>query len=91
MFPRIKAAIFVDGCFWHQCSQHGTLPKTNAGWWREKLDANVIRDRAADTALAAAGWMVMRIWEHEDPILASDRVEVVVRNLYAGKGTIACG
>lgn len=78
----------MDGCFWHQCSQHGTLPKTNVEWWREKLDTNVVRDRAADTALAAAGWKVIRIWEHEDPILASDRIEALVGDLYAGKATI---
>jgi DNA mismatch endonuclease (patch repair protein) len=65
VFRRAKVAVFVDGCFWHQCPEHGSLPKSNADWWREKLDRNVQRDRDTDDRLARAGWKVMRIWEHE--------------------------
>ena len=79
-FTRVRVAVFVDGCFWHRCSQHGSSPKTNADWWRRKLDTNVQRDRATDTALAEAGWTVVRIWEHEDARTAADRVEATVRN-----------
>ena len=80
VFTRARAAVFVDGCFWHQCPEHGTSPKTNAGWWRHKLDTNAERDRTTDTALAEAGWTVIRIWEHEDTTTAADRVEATVRN-----------
>ncbi|MYC83386.1 MAG: very short patch repair endonuclease [Acidobacteria bacterium] len=79
VFTRVRVAVFVDGCFWHRCPEHGSSPKTNAGWWRQKLDANVDRDRATDTALAEAGWTVIRIWEHEEATTAADRVEATIR------------
>ncbi|MDE0375489.1 MAG: very short patch repair endonuclease [bacterium] len=81
VFTRARVAVFVDGCFWHRCPEHGTSPKTNAHWWRRKLDTNVERDRTTDTALAKVGWKVIRIWEHEDTSTAADRVEAIVRNL----------
>jgi DNA mismatch endonuclease (patch repair protein) len=64
-FTARRVAVFVDGCFWHCCPQHGSKPAVNVGYWDPKLRRNVERDRAADTALAAAGWSVVRIWEHE--------------------------
>ena len=80
VFTRAKVAVFVDGCFWHRCPEHKSFPKTNAEWWRRKLDTNVERDHRTDAALTKAGWIVIRIWEHEEPIKAADRVEAVVRN-----------
>ncbi|MBF6424894.1 very short patch repair endonuclease [Nocardia cyriacigeorgica] len=74
VFPRRRVAVYVDGCFWHSCPQHATYPKNNAEWWADKLAANVARDRATDDALAAAGWQVIRIWEHEDPVAAAGRI-----------------
>jgi DNA mismatch endonuclease (patch repair protein) len=64
-FPRVRVAVFCDGCFWHRCPIHGTDPKRNASYWLPKLEANVRRDRLADQALRLAGWEVMRFWEHE--------------------------
>lgn len=78
-FTRRKVAVFVDGCFWHRCPIHGTLPKANRAWWIEKLSANVRRDRSADAELEALGWLVIRVWEHEDVEAAADRIEVAVR------------
>lgn len=75
VFPRARVAVFVDGCFWHDCPLHGTAPKNNADWWRNKLMQNVERDRDTDATLAAAGWIAVRVWEHEAPIDAADRVE----------------
>lgn len=75
VFPRRKVAVFVDGCFWHSCPQHATFPKNNAQWWTDKLAANVVRDRDTDTRLAEQGWTVIRIWEHEDPLVAAERVQ----------------
>lgn len=80
LFPRRKIAVFVDGCFWHGCREHKTAPKANAGWWATKLARNIERDRQTDTHLAELGWKVLRIWEHEDPESAADRVEVAVRS-----------
>jgi len=64
-FTARRVAVFVDGCFWHACPQHGRNPAVNDWYWSPKLARNVQRDRAADEALAAAGWQVVRVWEHE--------------------------
>lgn len=64
-FTARRVAVFVDGCFWHVCPEHGTKPAANTWYWGPKLARNVERDRAADAALLAAGWQVVRIWEHE--------------------------
>ena len=66
-FPRAKLAVFVDGCFWHRCPEHGTDPRANASYWGPKLDRNVQRDRETDALLEHDGWSVIRVWEHEDP------------------------
>ena len=63
----LRLAVFIDGCFWHGCPIHATAPKANADWWREKLDANIVRDRRADDALRDRGWTVLRFWEHDAP------------------------
>ncbi|AOD24240.1 very short patch repair endonuclease [Rhodococcus sp. p52] len=75
VFPRRRVAVYVDGCFWHSCPQHATFPKNNAEWWAAKLAANVQRDRDTDARLQAAGWTVVRVWEHEDPVVAATHVE----------------
>ncbi|HZC61582.1 MAG TPA: very short patch repair endonuclease [Streptosporangiaceae bacterium] len=64
-FTGRRVAVFVDGCFWHVCPQHGRDPAVNESYWSPKLRRNVERDRAADAALAAAGWRVVRVWEHQ--------------------------
>ncbi len=79
-FTRARVAVFVDGCFWHRCPVHGTIPKTNRDWWIAKLEANERRDRATDEQLAALGWSVTRVWEHESVAAAADRIEVVVQS-----------
>lgn len=78
LFPRRQIAVYVDGCFWHGCPIHGTSPKANARWWREKLDRNRRRDQETDRILNAAGWTVVRVWEHEDPEEAAIRIAAAV-------------
>jgi len=78
VFTRDRVAVYVDGCFWHRCPLHGTTPRSNQEWWTAKLDANVARDRATDEELSAAGWTVVRVWEHEDPAVAALRVKAAV-------------
>jgi DNA mismatch endonuclease (patch repair protein) len=63
-FTSRRVAVFVDGCFWHACPEHGSQPKNNEWYWSPKLAKNVERDRAVDEALAQAGWTVVRLWEH---------------------------
>jgi DNA mismatch endonuclease (patch repair protein) len=67
VFPTAKVALFMDGCFWHMCPEHATMPKRNSEFWSIKLRRNVDRDRRVDQALAQAGWTVIRCWEHENP------------------------
>lgn len=62
---RPRVAVFVDGCFWHGCPEHGTWPGRNAAFWREKIEANRRRDHETDALLRASDWEVVRIWEHE--------------------------
>jgi DNA mismatch endonuclease (patch repair protein) len=64
VFPRVRLAVFVDGCFWHGCPLHATWPKQNAAFWRAKILGNRRRDRAVDRQLRKLGWVVVRIWEH---------------------------
>ncbi|VFA98877.1 Very short patch repair protein [Nocardia cyriacigeorgica] len=66
VFTARKVAVYVDGCFWHVCPVHGRRPTKNEWYWTPKLRRNVERDRAADAALTAAGWRVVRLWEHEE-------------------------
>src|SRR5665647_3720550 len=65
VFVGRRLAIFVDGCFWHKCSIHFVTPATRTEFWMKKIDGNVRRDRIVDAELAAAGWNVLRFWEHE--------------------------
>nr|WP_281181296.1 very short patch repair endonuclease [Sanguibacter gelidistatuariae] len=66
-FTRQKVAVFVDGCFWHGCPEHGTIPRANAEWWRQKLASNRARDVDTNDMLRDHGWTVVRVWEHELP------------------------
>lgn len=80
VFPRKKIAVFVDGCFWHGCPQHHTVSKTNAEYWREKVDTNRRRDRETDSLLRDSGWRVVRVWEHEPVDVAVQRISDVVNS-----------
>ena len=78
-FTAARVAVFVDGCFWHGCPEHATWPKQNAEWWREKIEANRRRDLDTDARLLEAGWLPIRVWEHEPVEDAADRVTEAVR------------
>lgn len=79
VFRRARVVVFVDGCFWHGCPEHATWPKHNASFWQKKINENMTRDRDTDARLAAEGWTVLRIWEHEPPEDASRRIASAVR------------
>jgi len=78
VFRPSRVAVFVDGCFWHRCPDHATDPKVNSGYWEPKLARNVDRDRETDQLLERAGWLSVRVWEHEDAAVAADRVARIV-------------
>ena len=86
VFRSARVAVFVDGCFWHRCPEHGNLPANNRDWWLEKLTRNVERDRESDDLLRGEGWTVLRVWEHEHPVSAADRVERAVREQRLRRG-----
>lgn len=79
VFPRARIAVFVDGCFWHSCPLHGTTPRHNAEYWIPKLARNVQRDRQTDAILESAGWLVIRVWEHEPAADALAQIRSLVQ------------
>ena len=78
VFSRGRLVVYVDGCYWHSCPDHATVPKSNREWWVAKLEANVQRDRDTDARLRAADWEVQRVWEHEDVAEVADRIEAAL-------------
>jgi DNA mismatch endonuclease (patch repair protein) len=85
VFVSERVAVFVDGCFWHGCPRHGSLPlRTNAHFWAEKIATNKRRDLTIARVLRRAGWRVLRVWEHEDPASAADRIERLIRRIREG-------
>jgi len=79
VFTKARVAVFLDGCFWHGCPEHHTVAATNASFWAEKVESTRLRDRETDRRLADAGWTSIRVWEHEDPAEAAQRIQAVVR------------
>ena len=75
VFTRAGVVVEVLGCFGHRCPRHGTSPRSNAEWWKAKLEGNVERDKRTAAELRRAGWKLIRVWEHEDPVKAADRVQ----------------
>jgi DNA mismatch endonuclease (patch repair protein) len=73
-FPGVRVAVFVDGCFWHGCPEHGETPASNREWWRRKLDGNRRRDAETSEHLASLGWEVLRFWCHEDVAVMAEAV-----------------
>lgn len=75
VLSRARLAVFIDGCFWHACPEHGTWPRNNREWWRAKLETNRARDRSKDAALRELGWEPLHYWEHEEPALVARDIE----------------
>jgi len=88
VFGPARLAVYIDGCFWHGCSQHGNQPRANSDYWQPKLQRNRERDTETDRLLSEAGWTVLRAWEHEGPKDVAARVEQSLRQL---RGTLGQG
>lgn len=80
LFKSAKVAVLVDGCFWHGCPQHGGVPYANREWWRRKIQATRTRDAETDRFLEAQGFLVFRVWEHDDPVAIAECVERAIRS-----------
>ncbi|MEB3223087.1 MAG: very short patch repair endonuclease [Candidatus Sericytochromatia bacterium] len=81
VFPRLKLAVFIDGCFWHGCPRHATHPRHNAWYWAPKLRQNRDRDARSTRELRSAGWLVRRFWEHVPPARVAQQVQALVQRL----------
>jgi DNA mismatch endonuclease (patch repair protein) len=79
VFPRQRVVVECLGCFWHRCPVDSAVPRTNSDYWSAKLARNVERDERNARAIAEAGWHLVTVWEHEDPVAAADRIETLVR------------
>ena len=79
VFPKLRIAVFSDGCYWHGCPQHYRPASQNGEFWSEKIETNRTRDGDTDARLREAGWSVIRVWEHEDPVEAAERIANAVR------------
>ena len=77
VFTKQKVAVYIDGCFWHGCPQHYQSPRSNRRYWSSKIVRNRTRDRRATRALTRDGWRVLRFWEHQDPAVVADVIQVV--------------
>ncbi|MDX2559062.1 very short patch repair endonuclease [Streptomyces sp. TX20-6-3] len=78
VFRPVKVAVFIDGCYWHGCPEHYVAPRTNPGYWSDKVARNMARDGDTDLRLTEAGWTVLRFWEHEAPDACAARIAVEV-------------
>jgi DNA mismatch endonuclease (patch repair protein) len=90
-FPGRRIAVFIDGCFWHGCPDHATWPKQNAEFWRQKIEANRLRDADTNSRLLESGWTVLRFWEHQPPIDAAAVISQAVADVSAGRRMLPTG
>lgn len=74
VFRRSRVAVFVDGCYWHGCPSHYRPARRRLDFWREKIEGNRSRDADTNERLREEGWMVVRVWEHEDLQCAKERI-----------------
>ena len=78
VFRAARLAVFVDGCFWHACPRHATMPRNNRAFWKAKLTRNAARDREVTRALRKVGWRVLRVWECA---LSAKRATATIRRI----------
>jgi len=79
LFTRARVAVFIDGCYWHGCPEHFSMPATNLDYWSTKIGRNQARDLETTTVLEARGWLVLRFWEHDPPAIVAERIAEQVR------------
>ena len=77
VFPKQRLVVFVDGCFWHNCPIHGSMPTSNVAFWQNKLQGNSKRDRQVNLRLRKDGWRILRVWQHElaEPVKVAQKID----------------
>lgn len=85
LFTRAHVAVFIDGCYWHGCPDHFSVPATNVDYWRTKIERNRTRDLETTSVLEEKGWLVLRFWEHEPPAAVAGRIVEFVRAYRAAR------
>jgi DNA mismatch endonuclease (patch repair protein) len=82
VFTRRRLAVFIDGCFWHGCGEHGQRPLIrNGAYWTPKIAGNVERDRRHTELLERNGWTVVRFWEHDGVDAVADAIEAILHDV----------
>lgn len=84
LFTRARVAVFIDGCYWHGCPEHFSMPATNLDYWSAKIGRNQARDLETTTMLEERGWVVLRFWEHEPSAAVAERITEQVRARRSG-------
>jgi DNA mismatch endonuclease (patch repair protein) len=79
----MRLAVFIDGCFWHGCPEHGEIPMSNREWWIDKLAKTQERDLSTSATLLASGWRVLRCWEHQASVSIAERIRDELQSLRA--------
>ncbi len=82
VFVKARVAVFIDSCFWHGCTHHLRMPKSNQEYWNAKISRNVARDAEINAEYTRSDWQQLRLWEHdlkEDFDLCVDQIERTVR------------
>lgn len=74
VFPKLKIAVYIDGCFWHGCPEHYTPPRSNTEYWHPKIARNRARDAETIDSLRELGWTALRYWEHEGAATIADAI-----------------
>ena len=84
VFRAKRIAVFIDGCYWHGCPEHYVASKSNRGYWKAKIEANVARDAETNDVLSEAGWTVLRYWSHDHPAKTAGSISKSVRSASHG-------
>lgn len=87
VFPGVRLVVFVDGCFWHGCQKHRSLPTSNASFWKDKIEGTARRDQQQVAWLEEAGWTVIRVWEHDVPEPATQLIRERMTELRSRNAT----
>lgn len=85
LFVGAHISVFIDGCYWHGCPEHFTMPVMHLDYWSTKIARNRSRDLETTFLLESRGWTVLRFWEHETPTSVAERITLAVQNSHPSR------